>query len=424
MENMNKKTKKSAKHKWDFTKYFRANAYGWKGTALASKRIKAANKEIKAVAKKEPVIAADGAVVFIEKCWRAIEHIDSSSGAIGSAVGNALIEMVQIIRDAPLSISDRKKMTERIWKSWQEEDYGYYDTLTEQWAELCAEPEIMTYWADSFLPIVQQVFSSDTPGSYFKGSEPCLSCLFELGRYDEITEILSHRERMLFDYRQYEIKIVAAKGYVDRALQMIDDNLYDSNFTYQAACLGEEILLKAGRIEEAYKRYGLMLPFRSTGLATLSAIRKKYPKISPQRIISDLLEADPGNERRYFAAARKIGMIELAIEIAEKYDVEPKTLTTACKDYLEKDPDLSLKFGLMALQRYADGYGYEPEYSDVRKCYDFILQASNSAGKTDEVNQKVQVMVDRDKSMQRLVSSVVNYKKLYADNVLSFRARH
>ena len=35
-----------------------------------------------------------------------------------------------------------------------------------------------------------------------------------------------------------------------------------------------------------------------------------------------------------------------------------------------------------------------------------------------------EVMVDRDKSMQRLVSSVVNYKKLYTDNVLSFRARH
>lgn len=417
------KTKKLQKHKWDFTKYFRANAYGWKGTALASKRIKAAVKEIKAVARKEPMIAAEGSVIFIEKCWRAIEHIDSSSGAFSAAVNNALTEVVQIIKDAPLPIAERKKMTERIWESWQEEDYGYYDTLTEQWAELCAEPEVMTYWADSFLPIVQQVFSSDTPGSYFKGSEPCLSCLFELGRYDEITEILSHRERMLFDYRQYEIKIVAAKGNIDRALQMIDDNLYDSNSTYQAAYLGEEILLKAGRIEEAYKRYGLMLPFRSTGLATLSAIRKKYPRISPQRILNDLLEADPGNERRYFAAARKVGMIELAAEIAEKYDVEPKTLTTACKDYFEKDAELSLKFGLMALQRYADGYGYEPEYSDVRKCYDFVLKAANSAGKTDQVNEKVQVMVDRDKSMQRLVSSVVNYRQKYGSNVLPFRAR-
>lgn len=409
---MNNKTKKSAKHKWDFTRYFRANAYGWKGTALASKRIKAAIKEIKAVAKKEPAVAADGAVIFIEKCWRAIEHIDSSSGAIGTTVNNALTEVTQIIQNAPLSTADRMKLTERIWESWQDEGYGYYDILSEQWTKLCAEPEIMTYWADNFLPVVQHVFSSDTPGSYFKGSEPCLSCLFELGRYDEIAEILSKKERMLFDYRQYEIKIIAANGDVDRALQMIDDNLYDSNSTYQAAYLGEEILFKAGRIEEAYKRYGLMLPFRTTGLATLSAIRKKYPKISPQRILNDLLEADPGNERRYFAAARKIGMIELAIEIAEKYDVEPKTLTTACKDYLENDPDLSLKFGIMALQRYADGYGYEPEYTDIKKCYDLVQNAADRANKTDEVNEKVQAMVERDKSMRRLVSSVVNYRKM------------
>ncbi|MBD3420940.1 MAG: hypothetical protein GF398_12545 [Chitinivibrionales bacterium] len=106
----------------------------------------------------------------------------------------------------------------------------------------------------------------------------------------------------------------------------------------------------------------------------------------------------------------------------KKYDVEPKTLTTACKDYIEKSSDLSLKFGLMALQKYADGYGYEPEYSDVRKCYDYVLQAASNAGKTDDVNQKVQVMVERDKSMQPLVSSVVNYKKFYADNVFPFRA--
>lgn len=421
---MNNKAKRTTKHKWEFIKYFRDNAYGWNGTALASKRIIAAIKEIKAVAKNEPVIAADGAAIFLEKCWRAIEHIDSSSGAIGIAVNNALTEVVQIIKNAPLSIADRMKLTERIWETWQEEDYGYYDSFTEQWAELCAEPETLTFWADNFLPIVKHFFLSDTPGSYFKGLEPCLSCLFELGRYDEITEMLSKKERMLFDFLQYEIKIVAAKGDIDRALQMIDDHLYDSNSSYQAAYLGEEILLKAGRIEEAYKRYGLLQPFRSTGLATLSTIRKKYPKISPQRILNDLLNADAGNERRYFAAARKIGMIELAIEIAEKYDVEPKTLTTACQDYLEKDPDLSLKFGVMALQRYADGYGYEPEYSDVQKCYDLVLKAAHGAGNSAEVNEKVQKIAERDKSMGRLVSSVVSYRQKYGDNVLRFRPKH
>jgi hypothetical protein len=38
------------------------------------------------VAKTEPVLAAEGAVLFLEKLAPAIEQVDSSSGAIGSAV--------------------------------------------------------------------------------------------------------------------------------------------------------------------------------------------------------------------------------------------------------------------------------------------------------------------------------------------------
>jgi len=34
-------------HKWTFKSRFRTNAYGWKGTTLASKRLKEAVSEIK-----------------------------------------------------------------------------------------------------------------------------------------------------------------------------------------------------------------------------------------------------------------------------------------------------------------------------------------------------------------------------------------
>jgi len=404
-------TQKTNKHTWEFKKYLRTGAYGWKGTAFASKRIKAAVREIKSAAKKDSALASEGALLFIEKCWKAIEHIDSSSGAIGNIVNNAIIEMVEVIAKAKLSSKDRLKLIERIWESWQEEGYGYYDMLSEFWPLLCVEPDIMNYWADYFLPVVKNVFSSTVPGSYFKGSEPCLACLYEVGRFDEIAEILQSKDKPMFYYQKYMIKVVVATGDIEKALEMVDEYLYDTYSPYQAVYLGEEILLNAGRIEEAYKRYALMMPFQTTGLATLSAIRKKYPKISPQRILNDLLNADTGNERRYFAAARKIGMIELALDIAEKYDVEPKTITTACKDYLEKDPDLSLKFGLMALQQYAGGYGYEPEYADVKKCYTLVCSAAEKAGKMDAILRKVQELANNDKSMRKLVSSVLNIFK-------------
>lgn len=412
------------KHAWEFTRFFRAGVFKWNGTALASKRIHAAIREIKQVAKKDSCSAAQGAVNFVEKCGRAIEHIDSSSGAIGNAVNSALYEVAAIIGTAELTSKDRLSLVERIWESWEEEECGYYDVLSELWPKFCREPEIMTYWADRFLPIVTLVFKSTEAGAYFKGSEPCLACLFETGRYDEVIDILQNKERILFDYLQYVIKVAAAKGDLDAALKMVDEYMCDPYISpYAVARLGEELLMQSGRIEEAYRKYAFRLPFQTTGLATFTTIHKRYPKISPQRIINDLLANDPGNERRYFAAARKIGMIELAIEIAEKYDVEPKTLTTASKDYVEKDPDLSLRFGLLALQRYANGYGYEPEYADVQKCHDSVCTAAVNAGKKDEVTGKVRVLAENDKSVRKLVALVVGSGQKYRNTIVPVRLR-
>jgi hypothetical protein len=52
-------------YKWQFAPRFRRNAFGWKSDTPIQ-RIKEALAEIKALAKKEPVLAADGAVLFLE----------------------------------------------------------------------------------------------------------------------------------------------------------------------------------------------------------------------------------------------------------------------------------------------------------------------------------------------------------------------
>jgi hypothetical protein len=72
-------------YKWQFAPRFRRNAFGW-NLDTPIQRIKEALTEIKAVAKKEPLLAAEGAVLFLEKLAPAIEAIDSSTGGMGSAV--------------------------------------------------------------------------------------------------------------------------------------------------------------------------------------------------------------------------------------------------------------------------------------------------------------------------------------------------
>ncbi|WP_307735336.1 hypothetical protein [Massilia soli] len=130
-------------YKWQFAPRFRRNAFGWK-SATPIKRIKEALTEMKAVAKMEPVLAAEGALLFLEKLAPAIEQVDSSSGGIGSAVNRAIETVVPIIAKADVSRAVREKWLDRLWDALQ--------YLGEFWGDLCATPEIAAQWADYMSP--------------------------------------------------------------------------------------------------------------------------------------------------------------------------------------------------------------------------------------------------------------------------------
>src|SRR5579863_3315166 len=76
----------TAKYKWTFKARLRAHAFGWKGSHPACRRLKEAVTEIKKAARTDPVIAGDGVVSLMERIWPAFQSIDTSSGALGSAV--------------------------------------------------------------------------------------------------------------------------------------------------------------------------------------------------------------------------------------------------------------------------------------------------------------------------------------------------
>ena len=59
-------TDEATSHKWEFKARFRRDAFGWKSQP-AIQRVKQAVAEIRKVARKTPVLAADGAVSFLER---------------------------------------------------------------------------------------------------------------------------------------------------------------------------------------------------------------------------------------------------------------------------------------------------------------------------------------------------------------------
>jgi hypothetical protein len=72
-----------AAYKWTFAPRFKRNGFGWR-SSLPIQRLKEAVSEIRSVARRDPALAAEGAVLLPEKVSPALEHVDGSSGALGT----------------------------------------------------------------------------------------------------------------------------------------------------------------------------------------------------------------------------------------------------------------------------------------------------------------------------------------------------
>jgi hypothetical protein len=100
----------------EFARRFRRGAFGWKSQPAIA-RARRAVSEIKAATRHDPVVAAGGAVLFLERVSPALEHVDSSSGAIGTAGNNAIEELVAIIASAPADANTRARCLDRLWEA-------------------------------------------------------------------------------------------------------------------------------------------------------------------------------------------------------------------------------------------------------------------------------------------------------------------
>jgi len=144
----------------------------------------------------------------------------------------------------------------------------------------------------------------------------------------------------------------------------------------------EEILLSSGLVDEAYSRYGLRANRRGTYLATFRAVAKKYPHKGAHELLADLAATTPGEEAKWFAAAKEAGLYDEALALADAGPCDPRTLTRACRDFTESQPDFARGAGLLAVCWLAKGYGYEVTGADVWSAYANTMQA---AEKSDRV---------------------------------------
>src|ERR1019366_4750293 len=165
------------KHKWIFKARFRTRAFGWRGSHLACRRLKEAVSEIRKVAKADPVTAGEGVVALMERIWPAFQDIDTSSGALGSAVYWTQEELLPIAISAPADRKTRDGWLARLWQAIEEDGVDYLAVVGDRWGELSGSREVASIWADRFLSLVRAAWSDPRPGGYVHGSSACLSSL-------------------------------------------------------------------------------------------------------------------------------------------------------------------------------------------------------------------------------------------------------
>jgi hypothetical protein len=121
---------KPAAHRWEFKARFRRHAFGWRSQPAIA-RIRQAVAEIKKVARQQPALAADGAVTLLERLSPALEQVDSSSGAIGTAVNHAIADLVPIIAGAPADATTRQAWLERLFEAHERDQIPYIERLAD-----------------------------------------------------------------------------------------------------------------------------------------------------------------------------------------------------------------------------------------------------------------------------------------------------
>jgi len=364
--------------------------------------------EIRKIARKDPLLGAEGAVLLLEKLSPALEHVDSSSGAIGTAVNKAIDALVPMIVKAPADDDLRDKWLERLWEAFQEDDMPYIETLADFWGDLCVSPERASQWADQLMPPVRMSWDPDPElRGYYKGTTACLSALLKAGREEEILSLLDLAPYKSWYDREWGVKALISMGKKAEGLRYAEDSrgLNDNPVAIAQAC--EEILLSSRMTEEAYNRYAIEANQKTTYLATFRTIAKKYPHKEVSRILRDLVASTPGEEGKWFAAAKSAGLYGEAIALANRTPCDPKTLTRASRDMVATEPIFAMEAGMAALRWLVEGYGYDITGMDVREAYDYAMKAAENARCKGEAFDRVRKLVAAEVFGERFVTKIL-----------------
>lgn len=403
---------KAAGHAWAFLARFRRGAFGWKSQPAIA-RVREAVAEIKSVAKRDPLVGGEGAVLFLERVSPALSKVDSSSGAIGSAVNHAIVALVVVLVAAPADTATRDAWLERLYVAHQDDAIPYIESLADHWGELCATKELASRWADRLVGVTAKALAPAPKGRWHHhGTTMCLAALYRAERFEELLALLEHEK--FWPYKRWAVRALAALGKRSDAIALAEASRGPWTSEPDVARLCEEILLSSGLVDEAFDRYSAAANLGGTYLATFRAVAKKYPTKSKDDVLARLVASTPGEEGKWFAAAKDGGLFAEAIALARRTPTDPRTLARAARDHVDEQPAFAMEAGLVALEWLALGYGYEVTSADVWAAYLPAKSVAERADATAALRARVRAIAARYRDGKNLVAEVLRSELLDA----------
>jgi hypothetical protein len=125
----------------------------------------------------------------------------------------------------------------------------------------------------------------------------------------------------------------------------------------------------------------------------LKAVAKRYPDKSTGEILADLVKTTPGEEGKWFAAAKEVGLYDEALALARRTPCDPKTLTRAARDFSDRQPSFAVGAGLLAMHWLVQGYGYEVMAADVWAAYSNTMKAAEKNGNASKIKESVKRLI-------------------------------
>lgn len=135
--------------------------------------------------------------------------------------------------------------------------------------------------------------------------------------------------------------------------------------------------------------------------------KKAYPHKPDIEILQDLIATTPGEEGKWFAAAKDAGLYGEALALARRTPPDPRVLARAARDFAVKESSFALEAGLLSLHWMARGYGYELTGGDVLEAYQWTMQAAERAGVAVDAKARVQEIMERGTTGGRFVSKAL-----------------